>query len=197
MTTKLAPRRFLPSVPLALFLLASLSSPAIGQEEPRNDGLLLYGAVGNIYAGGGLYRQWSRTWPSWYGEFNLLCVGVGHHWNGNGWMLSTCALAEAPSGQAGDWMFTMGMLPVLFHAYCGAESHLFSGRPALQAYAGICPLAMTPYVEAGAEAKWRLGVVSPSVRATWRGTQYSQVISLGVVLDCPRYCGHGVRRVTA
>ena len=166
---------------LAALLLLALALPVAAQ-EPDN-GLLVYGALANVYGGGGLYALRYDTYFQGYGEFNLVSAGIGHHRGGNGWMVSTCLVSEAPSGENGDWMFTMGVLPVFFHVVGGATRDWTSREPTLHAYAGVCPLAMTPYVEAGAEAKWRFYAASPSVRATWRWTQGGHIISLCAGLE--------------
>jgi hypothetical protein len=43
-----------------------------------------------------------------------------------------------------------------------------SGRPTIDAYFAYAPLANIPYTEAGIKTRWRLWVVSPTLRAAWR-----------------------------
>jgi hypothetical protein len=144
--------------------------PAVAQEEPKHNGLLVYGALGSAYVGGGLVLNGGESGMRRWAEVNMVNAGIGYHWGRLG-MMASAGAEELSSGVAsGDWLFTISQLPVRLHAVYDAPRGWQSTQPTLGAYVECAPIASLPYTEVGVEAGYRFYVLSPSLRASWRWT---------------------------
>jgi hypothetical protein len=149
---------------IAALLLLAL--PAAAQEP--NNGLLVYGSPAQIHLGG----TWDQSdepsgHPQPWGQLDLASAGVGYHWGRTGLMLSVTAVSFAQTGLTGGYRLARTVAPVYLHVVTGVTRAWTSGRPVLGVFAGYRPL-LASQLTAGIEAKWRFGLVSPSVRAQWR-----------------------------